>query len=115
MKKLIACLTIIALFIGLIGLPAYAQQSSSFYSSEPVSAYSTLDPNFEYDPPGELILADVLILRPFGIAASAVGLVGSLVALPFAATSCSGDRVVRKLIQEPFDYTWCRPVGDVDY
>jgi len=114
MKTLIACLMLAPLLIGFVGVPVDAQQSSSVYSSESVSIYSSFTP-VESDPPGELILADVLILRPLGIVASAVGLAGSLVSIPFAATSRSGDLVGRKLIQEPFDYTWCRPLGDVDY
>lgn len=114
MKKLIACMILAPLLIGFLGLPVHAQQSSSVYSSEYTSPYSTYTP-VEHDPPGELILADVLILRPLGIVASAVGLAGSIVSIPFAASSCSGDLVERKLIQEPFDYTWCRPLGDVDY
>lgn len=67
------------------------------------------------DAPGELILADVLILRPLGIAALGIGLVGSVVTLPFAAASNSVDRVGRELIQRPFEYTFTRPVGDVEY
>lgn len=114
MKRLLTCMILAPLMVALIGVPVNAQQSSSAYSSEYTSPYSTYTPE-HHDPPGELILADVLILRPLGIVASAVGLAGSLVSIPFAASSNSGDLVGRKLIKEPFDYTWCRPLGDVDY
>lgn len=111
MKKLLAYLIFFAFLVGLTGISAHAQQMSSVYSSE----YETTITPEESGPPGEMILADVLILRPLGIVSSVVGLAGSLVALPFAASSNSGDLVARKLIKEPFDYTWCRPLGDMDY
>jgi hypothetical protein len=44
-----------------------------------------------------------------------VGLVGALVALPFAALSGSTDRVKQRLIVEPFEYTFKRPVGNLNY
>ena len=37
------------------------------------------------DPPGELIIADVLFLRPAGMVACVVGAVGAFVTWPFAA------------------------------
>jgi hypothetical protein len=66
-------------------------------------------------PPGEWIIVDILFLRPAGIAAMGVGLVGALIALPFAALSGSTDRVTQRLIKEPFAYTFKRPVGDLNY
>ncbi|ROQ89808.1 hypothetical protein [Desulfosoma caldarium] len=65
----------------------------------------------ESSPDGGIMLADVLIARPIGIAACAVGLVGTVIALPFAAFSGSVDAVTEKLVAEPFAYTFQRPLG----
>jgi hypothetical protein len=66
-------------------------------------------------PPGEWIIVDILFLRPAGIAAMGVGLVGAVIALPFAALSGSTDRICQRLIREPFEYTFKRPVGNLNY
>ncbi len=121
MRRFAVC-AITVLFPALLaGLSAHAQQAGSdytaSYSSYYVSPYAThysLEDEWDSDPPGELILADVLILRPLGIASQIVGLAGSIVSIPWAASSCSGCLVQRELIQEPFEYTWCRRLGDLD-
>lgn len=64
------------------------------------------------EPPSpELMLVDVFIVRPVGLAACAVGLLGSIVAMPFASLSENDGEVSRRLIAEPFAYTFTRPVG----
>ncbi len=64
---------------------------------------------------GEKILVDVYILRPVGFLASILGLVGSIGAYPMAALSCSTDLVTQELVEKPLDWTFCRPVGDIDF
>jgi hypothetical protein len=64
---------------------------------------------------GERIIVDAIILRPLGLVASAFGMAASIPALPWAAASNSTDRVCRELIQRPLDYTFKRPIGDVDF
>ena len=64
---------------------------------------------------GEFILFDVFVLRPLGLASMAVGAAGALVANPVASMSHSEDRVQRELIDKPYWYTFCRPVGDIDF
>jgi hypothetical protein len=66
-------------------------------------------------PAAEAIVFDALVLRPIGLASMVVGFAGALVAYPFALLSHSADRVTQKLIVEPFEYTFKRPVGDEDY
>lgn len=57
------------------------------------------------------MIADVLIARPIGIAACVLGLVGTVLAAPFAAASGNMDEVTQRLVQDPFAYTFQRPVG----
>jgi len=63
------------------------------------------------EPSGELILFDALILRPLGLVATVVGTAGAVLTAPWAANTCEWDLVERKLIREPADYTFCRPLG----
>ncbi len=62
-----------------------------------------------------MIIADVLIMRPLGIAACIVGLAGAVVAWPFAAITNSCDRVCKQLIIVPYKYTFERPLGQMEY
>jgi len=118
MKRTVCLLMIASLMIAGITLPARAGEGPPppFPIQSQDSAKNPQAAAVEKEaPPGELILADVLILRPLGIVACGVGLVGSIITLPFAATSQSGDRVGKALIEKPFNYTFQRPVGEVDY
>jgi hypothetical protein len=72
----------------------------------PVGAYVVLPP-----PPFGSILADVIFLRPLGIAGLALGTAAAVVAAPFALPSGSMDAVGRTLIVAPYDFTFRRPVG----
>ena len=117
MNKIKLFSILLAILTCFAGSPSFAQDGFSTNSGGYTSPYSS-DYSFETfdsDPPGEMILADVLILRPLGIASQIVGVAGSIISLPWAASSCSGCLVQRKLIQEPFEYTWCRQLGDMDY
>lgn len=60
------------------------------------------------------ILFDILILRPAGILACGLGLAASVAALPFSLPSGSQKEVTKSLIDEPFAYTFKRPVGEID-
>jgi hypothetical protein len=60
----------------------------------------------------EAIPADVLIVRPLTLVATAVGTAVFVVGLLFSIPSGSVDYTAQKLIVEPFKYTFTRPVGD---
>ena len=99
MKKRIIVGLLVLLAVGLAQIPAYAGTTTR---------YSTTDRG---DIPLDATLFDLIILRPMGLAACAVGLAGSLVAFPFALTTGAGAEVGDKLITEPFEYTFRRPIG----
>ena len=63
-------------------------------------------------PSGGAMLVDGLIVRPIGILAIAVGLVGTVVTLPFSIPGGNVSAVARTLIGKPFDYTFTRPLGE---
>ena len=106
MKRFLILLGIVCLLAGLVAAPADARR---------LPAPPTNDDEYTGSmPEGDAILADVLVVRPLGIVACLVGIGGSFVTLPFAASSNSGDRVGRALLEEPFEYTFRRPLGDLD-
>jgi hypothetical protein len=71
-----------------------------------------------YTPPptpkeatAEAMLADVLLLRPFGLAATILGTAVFIVALPFTLPTRSVDEAAQKLIVDPGKFTFARPLG----
>jgi hypothetical protein len=73
-------------------------------------------PAFAGEPKdGMEIVADVLIVRPAGIVSVVFGTAMYVVSLPFAIPSGSVGRAGKLLVADPFNYTFCRPLGDFDY
>ncbi len=91
----------LALFLALVPLLAARGQTSA----------ETLPSRTEYVPSGGTMLVDGLLVRPVGIVAIAVGLVGTVVTLPFSLPGGNANVVARKLIAEPFAFTFTRPLG----
>ncbi len=120
MKKA-ACVILILSFFLVHSAPVLAQTGSPPPSPVSRSAdftdrYLMLhDRTLDQDvPAGEFVLLDALVMRPLGLAALGVGLAGSIAILPFTMATDSGDIVGKSLIQKPFDYTFRRPLGDLD-
>jgi hypothetical protein len=110
---MLSLLVIVALLLTSVALPpCRAQERASPYPQTAPEEPHTSSSQTTY---GELMIADVLIMRPLGFAACIIGLTGAVVALPFAAITNSQDAVVRTLIEKPFQYTFQRPVGQVEW
>jgi hypothetical protein len=60
------------------------------------------------------VTADILIVRPVSLAATVVGTALFFVSLPFSIPSDSVETAAKKLVEEPFRYTFMRPVGGFD-
>lgn len=75
----------------------------------------TLTGRFTAEPQGEYIVFDAFILRPLGLFAMGVGAASAAFASPWTVSSGSEDRVNRELLQKPYWYTFCRPLGDIDF
>jgi len=63
----------------------------------------------------EEVFLDVFVLRPAGLIGCAIGLVGAVISTPFAVTSQSGEKAFKSLLEDPFAYTFKRPIGQIDY
>ena len=105
MKRIVLILTMTLL--SMTALPVLAEQ--------PLPVDQTLTGRSTAEPQGEFIILDALILRPLGLAAMAVGAGTAAVACPWSRSSNSEDRVQRELLQKPYWYTFCRPLGDIDF
>lgn len=65
-------------------------------------------------PTGAEVVIDLVITRPLGLVATAAGTAIFIVALPFTIPSKSVKLSARKLIADPFNYTFRRPLGEID-
>lgn len=66
------------------------------------------------DPTAGEMYADGLIARPLSLVATAVGAVVFVVTLPFTLPSKSVDRAAKQLVAKPAQYTFKRPLGQLD-
>ncbi len=96
-----------SLLLVLVAVPALAAQGEG----DPAEARAAGTVQQAESPPAGAILGDFIFLRPFGIIAVAVGVVGTVVTLPFSVPSGSTGTVARKLVAEPFNFTFTRPLG----
>ncbi|MGV8842970.1 MAG: multidrug transporter [Pseudomonas sp.] len=91
----------LALTVGLLTLPAQAQQQNT--SGDPIY---TVDA-----PPAFAIVADLLIARPLLIAATAIGAVVFVVALPFTAMGGGIGDAGKALVVDPGKAAFVRCLG----
>jgi hypothetical protein len=106
MKRVVIFLA--AIFFSLaLALPAIAQQD--------LPPDPDMSGRLSANPGGDMILIDALILIPLGLASMAVGAIGAAAAAPWAASSNSEGQVKRELLEKPYWYTFCRPLGETDF
>jgi len=91
----------LALTVGLLALPAQAQQQNT--SGDPIYTVEA--------PPAFAIVADLLIARPLLIAATAVGAVVFVVALPFTAMGGGIGDAGKALVVDPGKAAFVRCLG----
>jgi hypothetical protein len=64
------------------------------------------------DPGGGEMLFDLVVVRPIGIVATAIGAVTYVISLPFSALGDNVDVAGQKLLKDPASYTFKRPLGE---
>ena len=64
------------------------------------------------EPGGGDMIYDVLVIRPIGIVATAVGSIFWVFGLPFSASGDNVDTATQKLVKDPAAYTFDRPLGE---
>ena len=64
------------------------------------------------DPGGGAMLFDLVVVRPVGIVATALGAVTFVLSWPFSALGDNSDVASQKLVKDPAAYTFKRPLGE---
>ena len=62
---------------------------------------------------GESMIADFVLLRPVGLVATVVGAVFFVVSLPFSWPTGSTGEAYDRLVADPANFTFTRPLGKV--
>jgi hypothetical protein len=68
----------------------------------------------ENKAPAESMIADFAVMRPLGIGATVVGAAFFIVSLPFSALGNNTETAWEKMVADPFNFTFARPLGEVD-
>lgn len=64
------------------------------------------------EPSASAIIFDSVLVKPLGVATIAIGIGAFVATLPFTLPSRSLGVAGKKLIKEPFVFTFLRPVGE---
>lgn len=64
-------------------------------------------------PSGMAMAADLILLRPLSLLGTVLGTAVFVVGLPFEAASGNIGAGARRLVKEPAQYTFTRPLGDI--
>jgi hypothetical protein len=59
------------------------------------------------------VVSDVLVLRPLGFAGTILGSAAFVVSLPVTLATHKVDRAEKFLVEEPYNYTFERPLGQM--
>jgi hypothetical protein len=99
MSATLRCLCVSAALLA-ASLPVYADD-----------AY-TPDPENSHTPSAGAMAADALLLRPLSLAGTALGVGIFLAGLPYELASNSVPAASHRLIVEPGEFTFTRPLGE---
>ena len=75
---------------------------------------SSTSANASTEDPGAAAIADVIVARPACFAATVIGSVFFVVALPFALASKTVGKTAEGLVVKPAKATFTRPLGDFE-
>lgn len=62
----------------------------------------------------EFMIADLLISRPLGLVATSIGILFFTISLPFSASGGNAKEAFQKLVADPANFTFSRPLGQMD-
>ncbi|MDQ1333886.1 MAG: hypothetical protein QG552_836 [Thermodesulfobacteriota bacterium] len=66
----------------------------------------------DLDEKGGYMAGDFFVVRPLGMAATAVGAVIYVISLPFSLAGGNEEEARHKLVIDPATYTFTRPLGE---
>ena len=65
-------------------------------------------------PDAGAIIGDMVLLRPLGVCTLVIGTAFFIVTLPIAAISQSTKQTAGVLVEDPFKFTFTRPLGEIE-
>lgn len=81
--------------------------------AQPVAAAGAAD--YEPAPPSAAAMAvDLLLVRPLGLVATVVGTGLFVASLPFSLLGMNTDEAFVRLVGQPAEFTFLRPLGDFE-
>lgn len=99
MSKLIKCPATVLLILAILMLPlGSAVVAQEYIENEEAS--------------GDAMIYDFVIVRPISAAATLVSTTLYVLSLPFSALGGNSDEAAEKLVKEPFEWTFERPLGE---
>lgn len=79
----------------------------------PLASTALAEEYFEReDPSGGMMIADMVFVRPIGLAATAIGSIFYVISLPFSLLGQNADEAGEALVKDPAAYTFTRPLGE---
>ncbi|MBW1742122.1 MAG: hypothetical protein JRJ47_01665 [Deltaproteobacteria bacterium] len=84
------------------------------FTSTGLSAFAQEGLELESEAPAEAMVMDLCLMRPLGIGATVVGTAFFIVSLPFSALGRNTETAWDKMVADPFNFTFARPLGEVD-
>ena len=101
-------LLILVCFAMVLSSSVYAGGSSYHYRGGHHGYY------FAESGSAEAMVADAIIARPIGLVTTILGSAVYVVSLPFSLLGGNEKQAREKLVKEPKDFTFRRPLGDFD-
>jgi PhoPQ-activated pathogenicity-related protein len=81
------------------------------FAATPLAATAENNDTVTGDKAADMVM-DLVVVRPLGLAATVIGTVLTVVALPFTIPSGSVESSARELMVSPAEYTFNRPLGE---
>lgn len=91
--------------------PNRSRDDYADHESTMTDGYSTEYAEPAAPPSANATAADLLVARPGGLAATVLGAAVLVVGLPFTLINGSTGQAAHKLVVEPAEYTFTRPLG----
>ncbi len=67
---------------------------------------------FKREPQGNMMAGDIAIVRPISIGCLVLSVGAYVIAWPFAALGGNAEEATQKMVKDPFNYTFRRPLGE---
>ena len=97
-RMVVSLLMVLVMFFSLVAAPAFAGTETGGST--------------EYG--AEAMVFDTVFLRPFGLLATVFGSAIFVVSLPFSIPGGNTGVAAKKLVADPFRYTFKRPLGQIE-